>query len=210
MIRTGIVITSVFILFLSIFAFITMPRGKPVVKNYSQKSEELLKIIKDGDIICRLGDRLWSQVFKDISTEDRRFSHLGIIRINDGEASVIHSEGDTGHGRDFVNEAPLDEFIKIARAIGIYRVNDIDGSQISNLAVEYLGIPFDWKFDLNDKSKIYCTELLYIILKRITPEIELNTVYVREIGRDIIPLDAVSKSSHFTEIYYIGIEGNGN
>jgi hypothetical protein len=171
-----------------------MPRGKPpVIKN----NNALYETIQDGDIICRLGDRLWSRMFSDLSIMDKRFSHMGIIRINNG-ITVIHSEGDTGHGRDYVHEEPLEDFLKIARAVGIYRTNNLDGHIISQIALEYLGIPFDWQFDLNDDTKIYCTELLYVILKRVMSDIQLDTIYVKELKKNIIPLEAISASDYFS------------
>jgi hypothetical protein len=163
----------------------------------------VFEAVKDGDIICRLGDRFWSQMFRDISEMDRRYSHMGIIRIDSNRLNVIHAEGTTDFGKDFVKEESIEDFIKIARAIGIYRINDIDGSLISSLALEYLNLPFDWQFDIKDGSKIYCTELLYVILKRIMPQVELPTVFVKELGKDIIPLDSISNSGYFSEIYFI-------
>jgi hypothetical protein len=196
---TGI---TVFVLLLvSLFLFIVIPRGKPVP---ILESDMLFSIVREGDIICRLGDRFWSQAFKELSVADKRFSHMGIIHITNGTISVINAEGNTGHGRDFVNELPLEDFIKIARAIGVYRIKNIEGIQLSNLAFEYLNIPFDWQFDMNDESRLYCTELLYVILKRLEPAIELNTIFIKEMGKDIIPLEAISNSEYFSEIYFIG------
>ena len=190
------------ILILSIFVYVMMPRGIPISFS-SEKQETLFQIVKDGDIICRLGDRAWSQHFRNISIADRRFSHMGIIRVNNGMITVIHAEGDIGRENDFVREESLADFIKHARAIGIYRINDIDASQISKFAIEYLGMPFDWRFDKQDNTSMYCTELLYVILRRIAPEMELKTIYVRMLGRYVIPLEAISNSEKFTEIYLI-------
>jgi len=195
---SGIIIIA--ILITSVFVFIIMPRGKSVAP---QEHEALSEIVKEGDIICRLGDRLWSEYFKDISIEDKRYSHIGIIRINNNTITVIHAEGTTKAGKDFVKEETLNDFLKIARSIGVYRINDIDdGKRIANLALEYLNVPFDWQFDMNNDSKIYCTELLYVILKRVLPVIKLNTVFIKELGKDIIPPEAVSNSKYFSEIYY--------
>ncbi|MCL2230220.1 MAG: hypothetical protein FWC01_03935 [Treponema sp.] len=187
------------ILILIIFTYIMMPRGKPVT---FKKDDALYETVKDGDIICRLGDRFWSQVFSDFSVEDKRFSHTGIIRIENGQIAVIHAEGTTSSGRDFVKKVPLDDFLKVARAVGIYRIMDLEENKISDAAMEYLGLPFDWKFDMTDASELYCTELLYIILKQLTPAFEFNTTYIKEMGRDIITVDAISNSEFFSEIYY--------
>jgi hypothetical protein len=200
---TGIIIFT--LLILSIYVYIVMPMGEPLL---IQESDVIFEIIEDGDIICRLGDRLWSQFFSDLSVMDKRYSHMGIIHKDNDLVTVIHAEGDTGQGRDFVHEASLDEFLKVARTIGIYRINNTDGYKISQIALEYLGIPFDWQFDMNDDSKLYCTELLNIILKRITPAINLNTIYIRELGKDIIPLEAISDSEYFNEVYFIKGEKN--
>jgi len=177
-----------------------MPRGTPVI---IKKTDVFFNDLKDGDIICRLGDRLWSEIFSDLSVKDKRYSHMGIIRINNGIITVINAEGDTGHGRDFVSEVSLDDFLKVAKTVGIYRINNVDGSQISQAALGYLGIPFDWKFDMSDGSKLYCTELLYVILKQIEPAIELGTAYIKELGREIVPLEAISNSGYFSEVYFM-------
>ena len=176
-----------------------MPRGKP---GALIKDGTFFEILKDGDIICRLGDRLWSQIFKDISENDKRFSHTGIIRINDDQVTVIHAEGTTKRGKDFVKEEPLNDFIKAARAIGIYRIIGLDDNKISGAAIKYIGVPFDWKFDMDDASELYCTELLYILLKQLMPSIILNTIYVKELGKEIIPISSISNSEYFLEIYF--------
>ena len=194
----GIIVFAVLIF--TVFVFIIMPRGKPVVLI---KEDAFYGILKDGDIICRLGDRLWSQIFKDFSTDDKRFSHIGIIHINNNRITVIHAEGTTKPGKDFVKEEPLDDFLKVARTIGIYRIMNLDENEISSVAMEYIGVPFDWKFDLSDASELYCTELLYVILKRLMPTFEFNTTYIKELGKDIIPIDSISNSECFSEVYFI-------
>jgi hypothetical protein len=197
----GIIMFTIFIVSTAIF--ILLPRGTPVA---SLQAGVLSGIVNDGDIICRLGDRFWSLYFKDMSVEDKRYSHTGVVRINNGQVTVIHAEGTTKLEKDYVKEEALDDFIKIARAIGIYRIKDIDGVRISSAAMEYLGIPFDWQFDMLDESKLYCTELLYVVLKGIMPELELSTIYLKELGKDIIPLDAISNSEFFSEIYYVNAD----
>jgi len=194
-------IAGIFIFLLPVlFLLIKIPRLVPEKKI---KAEDISGFLKDGDIICRLGDRLWSLYFKDISSIDRRFSHVGIIRIFDNKITVINAEGRAVQGKDFVNEVDLDEFLEIARAIGIYRLTDFNGKIISSAALEYIGYPFDWNFDLEDKSKIYCTELLYVVLKNIAPEIELKRVYQKELKKEVIPLEAYSRSEYFDEILYL-------
>jgi uncharacterized protein YycO len=162
---------------------------------------ELKSLAREGDIICRLGDRTWSLYFKGLSKEDKRFSHLGIIHIKNDEIVVINAEGLAWKGKDYVNETPLAEFIKSARVLGLYRLKGIDGTKISAEALTMTGRPFDWDFNLKNHDKIYCTELLYAVLEVIAPEIKLMTVH--ELGKDIVPLEAVSASSQFEEIVFL-------
>lgn len=166
-------------------------------------AHDIAEHLQDGDIICRLGDRLWSTYFKDISDIDKRFSHLGIARITDDGITVINAEGRSTEGKDSVNESGLDEFLASAVAVGIYRLQNHDGKALSTAAMDYIGYPFDWNFDLQDDTKLYCTELLYAVLKKISPEIQLLTIFQKELNKKIIPLEAVSNSEYFKEVVYI-------
>jgi len=194
---------AILVISVALFLYIMMPSGAPVP---AQKLDEFLKIAKDGDIVCRLGDRLWSHTLKDFSIEDRRYSHSGILRINDGRITVVHSEGTTEKGKDFVKEEAFEDFYAVARAIGIYRIKDVDGHIVSNMAIEYLGVPFDWQFNSEDESKLYCTELIHVVLKRLKPASGLKKNFVKIVNKEIFPLESISHSDNFVEIYYLNTE----
>ncbi len=146
---------------------IQQKRQHSIFKNVQYIQEDtIFPFLNDGDIICRLGDRIWSIYFKELSPNDKRFSHLGIVRIRNNTVSVINAEGLTKEKKDFVNEVSLKEFLKCAQKIGIYRLKNIEGKTVSDTALEFIGIPFDWQFDMEDNSKLYCSELLFVILKK--------------------------------------------
>jgi hypothetical protein len=168
------------------------------------QAEEITSLLHDGDVICRLGNRLWSLYFRDVSPTDKRFSHLGIVRIRDNSISVINAEGLAIEGKDFVNEVTLQDFLKIARAVGIFRIKNIDGKSISDTALEFKGRPFDWQFDLTEDNTLYCSELLYVVLKQVAPDIKIETVWQKELGKAIIPPEICSQSEDFVEIGYFG------
>jgi len=166
-----------------------------------EEIEEVISLIQDGDIIFRMGDRIWSQSFRDLSPTERRFSHLGIVRKRDDVITVINSEAMQEYD-DVVTEVTLERFLQPALCVGLFRMHDLDGELISDTAMEFIGIPFDWKFDMEDSSKLYCTELLYVVLKKIYPSIKLNTTYIKELGKNIILLDICLQTEYFTEIGY--------
>jgi len=162
----------------------------------------VIPYLKDGDIILRLGDGPLSPAFKDLSSTDKRFSHLGIVRIREDAISIINAVGSLMDKDKGVDEVPLDMFLQVAKELGIYRAKCADGTEISDKAVTYIGYPFDWGFDITDDSKIYCTELLYAVLKSVAPEYQLATLYFDKLEKNVIPLDSVSNSADFDEIAY--------
>jgi len=172
------------------------------------EAAEVTPYLKDGDVICRLGDKLWSSFVKNMSPDDRRFSHLGIVRVRNGSVSVINAECLLREREERVNEVSLPEFLKVAKAVGVYRANFINGTVISEGAARYLGRPFDWKFDSSDDAEIYCTELLHAAIKNAAPEYGLESKSVRGFGVTVIPLEAVSKSKDFDEVAYIDKTGS--
>jgi len=203
--RQQALIVGIFVfLLMAMLLFTKIPRSMPEKKRIN--AEDISIHLKDGDIICRLGDRLWSLYFRDISPVDKRFSHLGIIRITGNKITVINAEGRAIQGKDFVNEVDLNKFLEIAKAVGVYRLNDYDGNIVSSTALEYIGYPFDWNFDLEDNNKIYCTELLYVVLQKIAPDIALEKIYQKELKKEIIPLEAYSNSEYFNEVLFISIQ----
>jgi hypothetical protein len=169
-------------------------------------SSALVPYLKDGDLILRLGDGALSPAFTNVSLTDKRFSHLGIVRIRGGKISIISSVGSILKKEKGVEEESLDKFLYGAKTIGVFRIKFMGETAIpavSDKAVEYINVPFDWNFDLNDESKIYCTELLYVVLKYAAPGFTLSTMYFDKLGKDIIPLDSISNSPDFEEIIYI-------
>jgi len=164
---------------------------------------DIISYLKDGDIILRQGDGPLSPMFRNLSLADKRFSHLGVVRIRDENVSVINSVGYIRNRQRGVEEVSLEKFLKVAYEIGVFRAKSTEGTLISDKATEYVGRPFDWDFDLNDESKIYCTELLYAILKHVSPEHNVTTMYLDVISKEVVPLDSISNSEDFEEIIYL-------
>ena len=56
--------------------------------------------------------------------------------------------------------------MKESDLIGISRLKYIDPEQFVLNAKTFIGRPFDWKFNLAEDEKIYCTELINLALKK--------------------------------------------
>ncbi|MDR1900946.1 MAG: hypothetical protein LBQ88_01505 [Treponema sp.] len=202
--KAKLLISAIFFIallcFMRIYPHIQKPRE-------GLDAETLGVFLENGDIICRMGNRIWSLYFCGVSPRDKRFSHLGIVKKDDTGIWVIHAEAGSDDGLNKVKETGLQEFLDIAKSAGIFRIKDTVGntSSADRIAVEaslLQGRPFDWNFDLNDESAIYCTELLSIVLSRVVPDIKLDTVNIDSLNRTIIPLDSCYNPDYFIEIAY--------
>lgn len=141
---------------------------------YTYKLSKLDKTkLKDGDIILRYGYGLVSDLIVETLKPKYNISHCGIVRrIDSTNFKIIHSVSSTISNFDGVQEQSLESFINDSRHNSVIVVrykckNDSLLSKISNRAQFYLDkkVPFDNLFEINDSSKIYCSELLWIIIK---------------------------------------------
>ena len=125
-------------------------------------------ILKNGDIIFRRGTSFVSNMVL-MADKSSPYSHTGIIKIINGKYFVIHSVPAEEIGeKDLTKIDCLVDFLKRDRstAIAVYRLR-IENYKLTELAVENAHnfalqkTPFDSDFNLNDDSRLYCTELVW-------------------------------------------------
>lgn len=118
--------------------------------------------LEKGDLVCRLGDGLWSPLIQGLSRYDKRFSHVGIVVATEGEVMVVHSIPPRGDQPGGVELTSLTVFTKSALKFGAFRLKDpTRRSRLAENALKFVGRPFDDDFDLTDTAQIYCSELVY-------------------------------------------------
>jgi len=199
-----LIIAAALLVLIAIAVIIIVSPRKP--ENVALDSSLVIPHLKDGYIILRQGEATYSAVFSDVSLTDKRFSHLGIIRIRDEEIVIINSVGNLFKKSEGVKTSTLESFLKEAMSVGIFKFKYADASQISDKSLDYLDRPFDWGFDASNDKRIYCSELMHVILKDIAPEHVLTAVYLESIGKDVIPLDSISASDMFEELFFLEID----
>ena len=197
---TGI---AVFLFFFPGESFIAPAKSKVILVNHPPRISDVMPYIQDGDIILRMTAGTWSRSFREYSLVDKRFSHCGIVRMRDDKVTIINALGSFSNPNMGVEETILRHFVIIGSAVGIFRIRGVDGSAISDAAAQCIGRPFDFDFDLEDDSKVYCTELLYISLKAVNSEHILPTIYVDQVSKDVIPIDSISNNPAIDELVYI-------
>jgi hypothetical protein len=167
--------------------------------------QEIVPYIEDGDFILSREDHLSSYYIRSLAKIDQRFSHSGIIYRKNGKLSVICADGvddQKNNKKSGVVEIQLDDFIKNKSAVGIFRFKKRSRALFSDKALEYLGVPFNFEYDINDEKSFYCTQLIQVVLRETHTPVQLPLTYIEKEKKDILMLDSISGSDNFEEILY--------
>ena len=130
--------------------------------------------LEEGDIIIRKGNGPLS--FHIMNATKEEYSHCGII-VKEGETwRVIHSMGGSvsKKEKDGLQIMDLDQFVSHAADSMLFicraTFQDSLGMKIKDGAYKFLEeeAPFDHSFNLFTRDKIYCSELLFYILRDAT------------------------------------------
>ena len=139
--------------------------------------------LEEGDIIIRKGNGPLS--FHIMNATKEEYSHCGII-VKEGETwRVIHSMGGSvsKKEKDGLQIMDLDQFVSHAADSMLFicraTFQDSLGMKIKDGAYKFLEeeAPFDHSFNLFTRDKIYCSELLFYILRDATGE---NQMIIRK------------------------------
>ena len=118
--------------------------------------------LQAGDIIVRKGGGALSYQLMQISGEN--YSHCGIVVKQEKSWMVIEASDD--EEGDGVRMIALSDFVKYTADSALFICRQVldttKGRAIAERAFYYLGqnIPFDYRFNLTDPAKFYCSELL--------------------------------------------------
>lgn len=128
--------------------------------------------LRDGDLLFRMGLEGASRVVTTVGGGN--FSHVGLAWRKDGRWMVIHAvpnEVPPGE-EDRVKCEPLDSFFSSERACrGAWRQVDCTDSvaaRVAQAAYEKFRqrVCFDHDYDLRDTTRLYCTELVWLLYRR--------------------------------------------
>lgn len=160
--------------------------------------------VREGDLILRHGNGLWSNFIRDSNLSDKRFSHVGVVvRGVEGEFFVVHADCDAA-GLGEVRREPLANFLREARRVGVLRPRAGVPAARVRAAESFVGRPFDRNFDLADDSELYCTELVLRAVRDADPGFSARTFGLA--GREIVPADAFSDPAFAEELFDSGAE----
>lgn len=158
--------------------------------------------IRSGDIILRHYDDYFGDITLRILDEEVKLTHLGIIQKEKNTFYVIHIIGDDA-GVNIIRKNSLQTFVNDSsvKNVIIVRLKGSYNESIIEQAQYYYNkkVKFDYKFNTFDPSEMYCSELLYHILKTINKS---DIVRYKSSGpKSIIKFSSFLNEEHFEIIY---------
>ncbi|MBK7851883.1 MAG: hypothetical protein IPJ66_12370 [Bacteroidetes bacterium] len=176
------------------------------IKNSWLKASPDQHLLKTGDLIFRHGRGFISNAFQQLSRKDKRFSHAGIIVVENGNVFVYHCIGGEENKTNKMKKESLANFCRPDQnhSFAIYRT-DLQKEQVVQLENDLLrhyreGLEFDTDFDLKSDGKMYCTELVYKLLTSASRDNNFLPL-TRFSGRTYVSCDNIYLSPHCREIY---------
>jgi len=130
-------------------------------------------ILQEGDLVFRRGQGLASRAVLAADNYSV-YSHTGVVVRDETEWKVVHivpGEPEFSGDRDRIKMEPLDVFFKPKRALK-GAVMRVDNPEVAAFAAQRAvglfdsGILFDHNYNLNDTTRMYCTELIQKIFLR--------------------------------------------
>ncbi|MFW6019523.1 MAG: YiiX/YebB-like N1pC/P60 family cysteine hydrolase [Bacteroidales bacterium] len=159
-----IALTAFFVITI-VLVYFFFPRQKTIT--YYTDSDNIT--FHSGDIILRRGKSLVSQLvlLRDKASE---YSHIGVIVIKDEQPYVIHAvPGEAEkHEPEYVKMETVKEFLDVKKSadFAVYTLKEDYRryrQKVADKALTYVKnhVEFDSEFNLEDESKLYCTELIW-------------------------------------------------
>jgi hypothetical protein len=131
-----------------------------------------VQCIQTGDLVFRLGTDITSEIFRQMNTKIKQYSHCGIASIENDSIFVYHAIGGEFNPNQIVKRETLYSFGHVAdnKALAVYQISNNKLQQISNakLAAQFYDgqIPFDMQFDYGTDNRLYCTEMVAKCMSR--------------------------------------------
>lgn len=137
--------------------------------------DNLKNVCEPGDLLVRLGDDFISDRIRYLSTTDHSYSHAGIIVMHNNKKMVCHIyPDDFVPGADTVRYDIIDSFLNTRTNLkcALYRY-DLSPDEKMEVQAELNAyhnkkVHFDKRYELETDDKVYCSEMIYKALKKVT------------------------------------------
>jgi uncharacterized protein YycO len=162
-----------------------------------KSKEEILKDadhLHPGDVVFRLGDSSESNAIM-VADSEADYSHVGIAVCCHGKMKIIHacpSDHFEINVNNYIRLDSPDAFFdnKVCLQGAVYRCPNSDiAVKAADVAKELYEkkIPFDFNFDINDTTAMYCTELIDFAFKKAGVSLTDNKLHDVDIPGTFVP-----------------------
>lgn len=170
--------------------------------------QSIIQEAEQGDLIFRYSGGVLGTLAARMSPHDHRFSHVGIVVVEDGVVDVIHADASPRVGPPRVVRESIAEWIDGVKTLGLYRVKAAQQTR-NRIAQEAqrlfnAGIAFDSRFDDAADDKLYCTKLVAKAVSLAqsysgeTPVVFAKNRFVD--GRLYLPVDSLYLSARVAKV----------
>lgn len=158
-------------------------------------------LLKSGDLIFRRGAGIASNIALNASSNDKRFSHVGVLIKDKTQYYVIHSIDDKMKQFNGVVKEPLENFIEDGDSFGAYRIlaDEITIKKLTQEAIAFTNrnIGYDNDYDHTNPTKLYCSEFIYVLVNSILGQDIINTT--RYLTKEVISIENIYENELFFE-----------
>ncbi len=168
-------------------------------------------LLSTGDLLTRSDDDFESLGLQNFSKKDRTYSHSGIIFKEEDGWFVYHSMAGMENPDACIIREPYDSFVNPVKKTGFgifrYRLTPVEIIALHTLYKKYYAekLPFDKSFNLNNDDSMYCSEIIFKSLKKVTgnrvilPTSSLTNFKPKTTGMRF-------KNTFFKKFDYVGID----
>ena len=171
--------------------------------------ETALTEMKQGDLALRRGRDVASYMVSQAGAADKRFSHCGLVQIEDGYPFVYHFiNGQSRNG--LVRDSAVVFFSPVhssLAAIMRYEMTTEEQEIQTALIQQYYDRQpgFDMSFDTRTGDKLYCSEFVYRVMNAVMND----SGYIKPVARKgfaYIPLDKLYADNRAETIWQMSFK----
>lgn len=135
--------------------------------NTLEKIQQVKPLLQSGDIIFRNGVDAVSEAARGFNRKDKRYSHCGIIQIEQDSVFVYHAIGGIYNPSQKLLRQPLELFCNPDEtdrfAAYRYKLNKLQQKKLTSVISQFYseGLPFDIFFNFSTDDKMYCSEFVF-------------------------------------------------
>ncbi|WP_324023504.1 YiiX/YebB-like N1pC/P60 family cysteine hydrolase [Maribacter sp. BPC-D8] len=185
----------IFLITLTIF-YACQERSEKIISSESFIPDKL----ESGLLICRLGNGYFSKYFKNYGSKEKKYSHIGMLSIENDSLFVYHSDASEFTGVGLVKKENFNSFVKGIKTYDYFELkfsNSIKEKILDEVKKYYKAkTPFDLEFNSENDDELYCTELIAVSVNNVFDSIKVFSPSISLKNRKIYALDDIYLNQH--------------